>query len=346
MNRTLAEIAKLTSSTLIGDPNHRITGVEELQLAGQQQLSFLDNLRYKRQLLGSKAGAVFLHPKHLPEDHKGNFLLHEKPSLAFQIAMELYILPAESGFAGIHPTCVIHPTAKLHPSVTMGPCCVIDRDVMIGKNTRLGPHVTIGPETVIGEESTLYAHVTIRERCSIANRVIIQPGAIIGSCGFGYHTDEKGVHHNLKQLGRVVIEDDVGIGANTTIDRARFKETLIRRGTKIDNLVQIAHGVELGEDNMIVSQVGIAGSTKTGKSVVMGGQVGVAGHIEIAPYTVLTARCAVSKSLDQPGVYYGAPAMEDKEFKRHFLALRQVEKVVARFKELEKKFAHLIDDEV
>jgi len=162
-----------------------------------------------------------------------------------------------------------------------------------------------------------------------------QPGAVIGSCGFGYFTDEKGRHHLLEQRGNVVIEDDVEIGANTTIDRARFKTTRIGRGSKIDNLVQIAHQVSIGEDNLIVSQVGIAGSTKTGKNVVIGGQAGIVGHIHLADYVMLAARSGVSKSIPKGGIYGGAPAVPIKEFTEQTILIKNIKKIVARLKKIE-----------
>jgi UDP-3-O-[3-hydroxymyristoyl] glucosamine N-acyltransferase len=336
----LSELSYLTGATLIGDPNHAITGVENLETASPQEAAFLENPRYEKQLESSQAGVILIHPtvKTLPGK---NYLTTPNPSLAFQKIIELFLQVPRSGFEGIHPTAVIHPEATLGEGVTIAPHAVIDRGVSIGARTTIGPGTFIGAETRIGSDCFFYANVTIRENCEIGNRVIIQPGGVIGSCGFGYFTDAKGKHTPLKQLGKVIIEDDVEIGANTTIDRARFKTTRIRRGTKIDNLVQIAHQVELGEDNLIVSQVGIAGSTKTGRNVVMGGQVGVAGHITIADGVMLAARAAVSKSLLEPGPYSGAPAAPIKEFNAQFVQLRMVGKFIQRLKDLEVKVSSL-----
>lgn len=329
---TLKQLADLTGSQLNGDPDRIITGVEYLDSAGSEHAAFVENKRYVRKSASSKAGVIFTN---IPLDR--DYLLHPQPSLAFQKAVEYFIKEASSSFSNIHPTALIDSSVRLGKNVTIGPYVVVDRGCTIGDNTLLEAHVTVGPETEIGADCHFYAKVTIRERCVIKNRVIIQPGAVVGSCGFGYITDERGYHVKLKQLGIVVIEDDVEIGANSTIDRARFKETRIRRGTKIDNLVQIAHQVELGEDNIIVSQVGIAGSTKTGHHVVIGGQSGVAGHIEITDQVQIAACSAVSKTLTESGTYYGAPAMIDHEFKEHFMALRGLKKLNKRVKELEEK---------
>ena len=328
---TLQQLADLTGAELKGDPNHTITGVEDLECAGSEHAAFVENKRYARKSASSKAGVIFTNIP-LDRDH----LLHPLPSAAFQKAVEYFCDEALSLFSNIHPTALIDDV-QIGNNVTIGPYTVIDRGSIIGDNTIIGPHVTIGPETTIGSDCYIHAQVTIRERCTIKERVIIQPGAVIGSCGFGYVTDAEGHHQKLKQLGTVVLEEDVEIGANATIDRARFKETRVKRGTKIDNLVQIAHQVELGEDNIIVSQVGIAGSTKTGHHVVIGGQAGVAGHIEITDLVQVAACSAVSKTLKESGTYYGTPAMIDHEFKGHFMALRGLKRLVKRVKTLEEK---------
>jgi len=337
---TLRELANRTHSELIGNPDQVITGVENLDAASSCEAAFLDNPLYANQLVNSNAGVIIVSPK-MTLSQNQNYLIHKNPSLAFQTLIELFIHPISSGFENIHPSAVIHKSATLGENVVISPHVVIDKEACIGANTFIGPGVTIGPRVTIGANCHLHAHVVIRERCSLGKRVVIQPGAVIGSCGFGYFTDSKGKHCSLRHLGTVKIEDDVEIGANTTIDRARFKETVIKQGTKIDNLVQIAHQVELGEDNLIVSQVGIAGSTKTGRNVVMGGQVGVAGHISIADGVMLAARAAVSKSLLEPGAYSGMPAAPVKEFNLQFVQMRSVGKFIKRLKSLESRVEEL-----
>lgn len=336
----LSELASLIEASLVGDPDHAITGVENLETASSHEAAFLENPRYEKQMEGSGAGVILIHPTIKPLPGK-NYLLTHNPSLAFQKLIELFILPAATGFEGIHPSAVIHPETEIGEGVTVAPHAVIDRGVKIGPHTAIGAGVFIGAETRIGANCRVHPRVTIRENCTVGDRVVIQSGAVIGSCGFGYFTDNRGKHTPLNQLGTVVIEDDVEIGANTTIDRARFKKTVVRRGSKIDNLVQIAHQVEIGEDNLIVSQVGIAGSTKTGRNVVMGGQVGVAGHLTITDGVMLAARAGVSKSLLQPGPYSGAPAAPLKEFHAQFVQLRSFGRFVQRLKELEAKVADL-----
>ena len=206
---------------------------------------------------------------------------------------------------------------------------------MIGNNTVIGSHAIISAGVKIGKECHIHPHVTIREGSELGDRVVIQPGAVIGSCGFGYSTDAQGKHQKQEQMGIVVLEDDVEIGANTTIDRARFKETRICRGTKVDNLVQIAHNVVLGAHNLIVSQTGISGSVKTGKYVVMAGQTGTVGHIEVADGAMFAARSGIKKSIKVSGKYGGNPAIPLAEHQRDQVYLKNIQKMAAKLRELE-----------
>lgn len=342
---TLGELAAYTDSKLIGDAQHRISNVADLDSATASDASFLTQsqhdqaVRYEKAMLSSKAGVVFIGSNVTPLPGR-NFLIAQNPSEAFQKTLEGlfgHYLTETSGFTGIHPSAVIHPTAKLGQRVNVGPHAVIDRDVTVGDDTTIGPQCYIGYEATIGSRTHLHAHVTVRERCHIGNRVILQPGTVIGACGFGFLTDAKGKHSKLNQVGNVVIEDDVEIGANTTIDRSRFQSTTIARGTKIDNLVQIGHGVRVGPDNLIVAQTGIAGSTHTGANVVIAGQVAVAGHITIADRTMIAGKSGVSKSIDKPGKYGGIPVMPIEEYNRNAVYLRNIQKYIKKIQEIEKR---------
>ncbi len=339
---SLRELAELTESEWVGDPDFQVSGVADLQNAGSHEVAFLENPRYERLHSNSRAGVILMQPS-IEKRENRNYLLQETPSLAFQKVIEHFIAAPQSGFSGIHPSAVIHETVKLGDSVTVGPHAVIDRNAEIGDSTHIGAGVSIGAEVEIGSNCFLHPKVVIREACTIGKRVVLQPGAVIGSCGFGYYTDSKGVHHPLKQLGRVILEDDVEVGANTTIDRARFGVTRVQRGTKIDNLVQIAHQVDLGEHNLIVSQVGISGSTTTGRSVIMGGQVGVVGHIAITDGVILAARAGVSKPIKVPGIYSGAPAEPIKKAHEMLAQLRSMSRYIKKIKALEKKYPDLLD---
>ncbi len=342
MQKSIQELAELTASELIGAPDHLISGVEDLESAGCSDASFLSNPRYRSFLETTKAGVVCIDP--MTDRVQGkNYLISSDPSKTFQKLVELFEknrFPS-SGFTAIHPTAVIHPSASIASDVTIGPYAVIDAQCQIGRGSIIGPHVVLCAGVIVGEECHLYPHTTVREGCRLGRRVILQPGAVIGSCGFGYSTDAQGRHQKQEQLGIVVLEDDVEIGANTTIDRARFKETRISQGTKIDNLVQIAHNVCLGAHNLIVSQTGISGSVKTGKYVVMGGQTGTVGHIEISSGALFAARSGIKKSITSPGKFGGNPAIALSEHQRDQVHLKNIRKLAVQVRQLEEEIAKL-----
>lgn len=345
---TLSELAHFTGSKLAGDPHHRIINVADLSSAGPEDASFLNKLnygqtsRYEQAMRGSSAGVIFVHPD-IPLMEGRNYLLNEDPSRAFQKTLELLNPHAAelSGFIGIHPTAIVHPSSVIGMHVHIGPHSVIDKDAVIGDHTHIGAQCFVGPRVHLGNHCLLHPRVTIREGCIIGNRVIMQPGSVIGSCGFGYTTDKHGHHTKLNQIGIVIIEDDVEIGANTTIDRGRFrsKSTIIGKGSKIDNLVQIGHGTSIGPDNMIVAQVGIAGSVETGQHVVMAGQSGVAGHIKLGAGVILTARTGVTKSLPQAGKYGGNPAIPLAEYNRMCVHFRKLSEHIDKLKESERRIS-------
>lgn len=340
---TLRELAKLTNSQLVGNESHMICGVADLESAGSQDVSFLANPRYTDAMRRSGAGVIFV-LKEAPMEEGRNYLINSDPSRAFQQVLENFYAERlmTTGFKGIHPTAVVHETAKISANVQLGPHCVIDAYTTVGEGASVGAGASIGPFCIIGDQCQIHANVTIRERVQIGNRTVIQPGAVIGSCGFGLTTDATGKHEKLTQVGTVIIENDVEIGANTAIDRARFKETRIGAGCKIDNLVQIAHGVTMGSHCIIVSQCGIAGSTTIGRGVIMGGQVGIVGHIKIADRTILAARSAVSKSITKPGESLGGvPAIPMMEFHKNLIHNRNLDSYVSEIKSLKKRVEKL-----
>ena len=337
---SLSQLAEHTGSELVGNPEVSITNIDTLEGACETDASFLANPRYEEAMKQSNAGVICVDTKTELVPGK-NYLVSSDPSRAFQMIAELLLSEATTGFTDIHPSAVIHKSVVIDEGVTVGPNVVIDQHVVIGSGTTICAGASIGPGTTIGKSCTIHANVTIREGCELGNRVVLQPGVVIGSCGFGFTTDAEGRHRKLQQLGNVVIEDDVEIGANTTIDRARFKSTRIKRGTIIDNLVQIAHNVEVGEDNIIVSQTGIAGSSKTGKHVVLGGQAGVVGHVTIGDGVQIATRGGVSKSITKPGPYRGSPVMPLTAYNKHQVYLRKIAAYVKRIEELEKKLSSL-----
>ncbi len=341
MTLNLSQLAKLTGADFHGNPDHLITSVADLESAIDTDVSFLANLRYTSLLKKTRAGVICVDRKTELIESK-NFLISDDPSRTFQqVAQTLLKDRKSTSFTGIHPTAVIHESAKIGKEVTIGPYVVIDQEVTIGDRTTIGPFVSIGPGVEIGEDCFFYAHSVVREYCTLGDRVTLQPGAVIGSCGFGYTTNEQGHHTKLEQIGIVILEDDVEIGANTTIDRARFKTTCISEGTKIDNLVQIAHNVELGPHNILASQTGIAGSTKTGRNVMMGGQVGIVGHLEIPDFTMIATRGGVGKTIKKNGRYAGSPVVTLAEHNRTQVHLRKIETYVKRIQALEQKLQEL-----
>lgn len=331
---TSQQLAELSGTTLVGDPSLVITDVSDIEVAESHHVTFLSNALYSKSLSSTKAGVIFIDSKTTPPPGK-TCLIAKNPSIAFQKAINFFRGGTpKTGFTGIHPTAVLHPSAKIAADVTIGPLCVIDEGVEIGTATTIGAGTIIGPYSKIGNECTIHSRVVIREGCFIGNRVVLQPGAVIGSCGFGFTLNERGEHEKLEQLGNVVIEDNVEIGANCAIDRGRFSSTKIRKGSKIDNLVQIAHAVEVGEHNIIVAQTGIAGSTKLGRYVVIGGQCAIAGHLQLEDKVMIAACSGVSKSL-KTGTYNGIPAIPIEEYNKNAVLLRNIGKLVERVKKLE-----------
>jgi UDP-3-O-[3-hydroxymyristoyl] glucosamine N-acyltransferase len=338
---TLLQLAELTNSKLVGNPGFLISGVADLDSAASHEASFLANPRYEQAMLQSQAGVVFIDEKtQLPPNR--NFLISENPSRAFQMAVEAFYGDSskKSGFTGIHSSAVIHPTAKLGENVNIGPHVVIDEYAVIGEQSSIGAGSYIGAHSSLGTHCLIHPNVTIRENCKLGNRVLIQSGAVIGSCGFGFTTDQRGQHTRLAHVGCVIIEDDVEIGGNTVIEKARFQKTEIRQGTKISNLVIIGHNVQIGKHTLIIGQTGVAGSTKIGNHVLLAAQVGVAGHIEIADGTKVAACAGVSKSLPK-GDYSGVPAVPIQTYSQRAVLLRNITTHVQNIKELQKKVAEL-----
>jgi UDP-3-O-[3-hydroxymyristoyl] glucosamine N-acyltransferase len=316
------------------DGELEINGVASLLEARSGDVTFYGNPRYLSQLHASRASAVIV-PRGFEEKIEPVLLKVDNPSAAFALAVATFA-PAEFQVApGIHASAVVASTAVLGQGVSIGPLAVVEDDVAIGAGTKIGGGCYLGREASLGEGCTIHPNVTIRERCTLGDRVIVQPGAVIGSCGFGYELQD-GKHVKIPQTGIVEIGNDVEIGANTTIDRARFGRTVIGEGSKIDNLVQIAHNVQIGSHTIICAQVGIAGSTRIGSYVTLAGQVGLAGHIEIGDKAIIGAQSGLSKNVPAGDMVIGAPAKPMKEWKQNNFYISQLGKLYERVKELEK----------
>ncbi len=339
---TLQELANQTNSQLLGSPEIVVTNAAPLEAATPNDATFFIPSRSQPTLQQVHAGVTFIHPD-TPRPAGPNYLLHTDPTTAFDqwVCLVAASREPQSGFQGIHPSAVIHTTAKLAAGVQVAPHAVIDQYAVIGPGTRIGPGAIIGPRTFIGADCHIHARVVLEANSRLGNRVIVHAGAVIGSCGYGLRQTPEGKHQRLHHIGNVELEDDVEIGANTTVDRARLASTIIGRGTKIDNLVQIAHNVKLGKHNLIVAQTGIAGSASTGDYVVLAGQVGVNGHIHITSRVVVAACSGVMSSIDKPGKYAGIPAFPAQEHHRQLVHLKNLKQYVQQVKQLQKEVVAL-----
>ncbi len=340
MNLSLDGILGLTGGKLLNTtPEMEISGVATLAEAAPGDVSFLGNEKYFKDFLATKASVVLV-PPGLPEYPENvAFIEVENPSLAFNALVEHFMKAANDFAPGIAPSAVVDPTAELDPTqVRVCAGAVIEAGAVIGNGSDIGPGCVIGKGATLGENCKLYANVVVRERCIIGNHVVLQPGVVIGSDGFGFLLNkETGRYETVDQVGIVVIEDHVDVGANTTIDRARFGRTVIGEGTKIDNLVQIGHNVVVGKHTVIVSQSGIAGSTMIGDYVTVAAQCGIAGHLTVGDKAVMAARTGVMSSLEGGQIYWGAPAAPFSEARRQFAAIRKLPEAFKELRELKKK---------
>ncbi len=340
--RFLAEIFPETE--LIGSQNLVIESISPIEEAQAGSISFIANPKYEKFLSQTKASALIVSKKldthQAPQELA--LLKVDDPYSAFVFVLERFSPPRDLAPQGIHPTAVIASSATVHPTARIGAYCVIGENVQIGANTILYPHTTILDGTVIGDACILYPQVTIYHDCQIGHRTIIHAGAVIGADGFGFAPQKDSSFKKIPQIGRVVIEDDVEIGANTCIDRATLGETIIRKGAKLDNLVQVGHNCSVGTNTVIASQAGLSGSTKIGNSCMIGGQVGFVGHLEVADRVTLGGQSGVTKSLTKPGEFLrGSPAKPIREQLRQEAMLGKLEEMMRRIKELEKQLAEL-----
>jgi UDP-3-O-[3-hydroxymyristoyl] glucosamine N-acyltransferase len=329
----LGDLAARLGCDLRGDADIEIARVAPIESAGAGDLTFVGNPRYARYLKDSKAAAVIVTPE--VSDLPVATLRTKDPHLAFAKAIELFYVPIAPA-AGVHPTAIIAGTATIGANASIGPYAVVGEGARIGADARLAAHVVIYPEVTIGDRFIAHAHVTIRERVQVGHDVIVHAGAVIGSDGFGYALDADGSIRKIVQAGDVRVEDGVEIGANATIDRAAVGSTIVRRGAKIDNLVMIAHGCEVGEGSMLAGQVGLAGSTRLGRFVRMGGQAGASGHLTIGDGAQIGAQCGLTGSVDPQAIVTGTPAVEIHAYRRFTAAWKRLPDLLRRVRRLEK----------
>ncbi len=337
---TIKEIAELTGAAITGDPEYEISGVAKIEEANAGDLTFLYLPQYQKYFSSTRASAIFVKPGFEKIRNDIIYLEVADPNKAFLKVIIKYFSP-EFPLAGIDSSAYIAPTASVAKSAAIGKNVVISEGCKIGERTKIFHNTVLSPNVEIGDDCLIFQNVSIRENCRIGNRVILHPGVVIGSDGFGFLPDNTGSYIKIPQIGNVVIEDDVEIGANTAIDRAALGSTIIRRGVKLDNLIQIAHGVSIGSDTVISAQSGISGSTKIGSNCIIAGQVGTVGHIEITDKVIIGAQSGISKSITAPGTYFGYPAKEHKEALRIEGHIRNLAEYAKRIKELEKKVEEL-----
>ncbi|HTS80648.1 MAG TPA: UDP-3-O-(3-hydroxymyristoyl)glucosamine N-acyltransferase [Myxococcaceae bacterium] len=341
MERSLTELAAEVGGTVEGDGRLRIVGLASLEEAGPGQLSFYGNPRYRKELGTTRASAVLLPPGEAVTRTDVAWVRVASPHLAWARLLALFH-PGPRPVAGIHPRAEVHPSARVDPSATVMALAVVDASAVVGPRSVLWPGSYVGEGTQLGEDCVLQPGAVVREKCTLGDRVLLQPGAVVGSDGFGFAFDSTGLAHvKVPQVGTVRIEDDVEVGAGSCIDRATTGETVIGRGTKIDNLVQIAHNVRVGPLSIVCAQVGISGSTEVGEGVVLAGQVGIVGHVHIGDGARIAAQSGVPHDVPAGQTFSGYPAVERSLWLRQSAALKQLPELLREIRQLRARVAAL-----
>ena len=333
----LRDLAATLGCEVRGDGGVEVLRVAGIDDAGPGDLTFVSNPRYAAHLATTKATAAIVSPgvtTSLPS------LLTTNPYLAFARAVAV-LHPAPRPAPGVDPSAAVHPSALLGEAVHVGAMAVVGPRVRIGARTVIHPHVVLYSGVEVGDDCLLHSGVQVREDCRIGNRVVVQNGAVIGSDGFGFAKDEEGRYEKIPQVGIVVVEDDVEIGALTAVDRAALAETRIGRGTKLDNLVQIGHSVTIGRDTVLAGQVGVAGSARIGSKVTLAGQVGVAGHLKIGDGAIATAQTGIPNDVAAGAVVSGYPAIENRAWLKSSAVFARLPDLQKRLRELERRVADL-----
>lgn len=333
MKMTLGEIAAFLGGAVVGAEDVLISDIRSIEEAGDGDITFVANKKYLKQLQGTRASAVIVSPQVTAEGK--NLVVVDDPYSAFGKLLGLFY-PLDHGRSGVAADAYIEDGAEVSPEATIFPRAFISRGARVGRGAVIYPGVFIGNNVSIGEDSVLYANVSVYHSCVIGSRVTLHSGVIVGADGFGFSSPGAG-NHKVPQVGFVQIDDDVEIGANTTIDRATLGKTWIQRNVKIDNLVQIAHNVVIGENSVIVAQVGISGSTKVGRGVMIGGQTGIVGHISIGDHVMIAASSKIHKSIKSGEIVGGAPQMPYKEWLEVEACRSKLPRMRATLQELVKK---------
>ena len=334
----LSDLAARLGCELRGDGSVEITGVAGMEHAGATEITSLHNSKYAPKAKHTRAAAILV--RTFLEDIRPAQLISKNPYLDFARALEMFYQPPKPAL-GIHPLAYVAPTARIGENASIGPFAVVGEHVAIGRDAVLHPHVVIYEGATIGDSFLAHSHVTVREHCRIGNRVILQNNVVIGGDGYGFAKQADGRHYKIVQSGIAVIEDDVEIQTLTSIDRASTGETRVKRGAKIDSLVQVGHGCVVGEDNIICSQTGLAGSSILEKNVLLAGQVGISGHLTIHDNAVIYAQSGIGGDVDAGAVMSGSPAFEAREWLRAITAFPKLPVLLRTMRQLEKRVAEL-----
>jgi len=334
---SLSELAAKLNCRLVGDGAAAITGVAGMEQASSSQLTFLANPKYAHKVKDTRAGAILVaeHIATLPIPQ----LISTNPYLDFARALAMFYQPPRPK-PGIHLSASVADSARIGENASIGAFAVVGENVVIGKNAVLHPHVVIYDGADIGDDFLAHSHAVVREHCRVGHRVTLQNGVVVGGDGFGFAKRADGTHEKIVQSGVTVVEDDVEIQSLTSVDRATVGETRVRRGAKIDSLVQIGHACVVGEDDIVCAQTGLAGSTILGKGVLLAGQVGVSGHLTIHDNAVVYAQSGIGHDVPAGSVMSGSPAFDAREWLRAITALQKLPEMLRRVRQLEKHFPH------
>jgi UDP-3-O-[3-hydroxymyristoyl] glucosamine N-acyltransferase len=336
MGFKLAEAADSIGGKIIGDKTLVIKNLARIEEAKEGDLTFLYLPAYQKYFKATKASAILVKTGFEKTRNDITYIEVEDPSQAFSRLVVRYFSP-EFFLSGIDKSASIHPSAEIGKNAAIGKNVVISSGCKVGENTKIFHNTVLLENVEIGSNTVLFQNVSIRENCKIGSNNIIHPNTVVGSDGFGFFRDSQGVYQKIPQIGNVILQDKVELGSNVSIDRAALGSTVIGKGVKIDNLVQIAHNVTIGENTVISSQTGISGSTKIGKGCIIAGQVGIVGHIEVTDNVVVLAKSGISKNITKPGYYYGVPVKELKVSRKLEAHVRSLPDYVDKIKELERQ---------
>ena len=338
MEFSAQQIAMLLGGKITGDGNRKVSDVGSIESAKEGQLTFLCDAKYLPYLSSTGASVVLMTDSIAFEGETNATLIRvENARAAMGQLLALVAKAMNPAKQGVEQPSYVSEGVAVPEDAYIGAFAYVGKNVQLGKGVQIYPHVYIGDNVRIGDNTILYSGVKVYYNCVVGNDCILHAGVVVGSDGFGFEPDAKGVNQKLPQIGNVIIEDDVEIGANTTVDRAMMGSTIIRRNAKIDNLVQVAHNVEVGESTFLCSQVGIAGSSKIGAHCILAGQVGVAGHLEIADNCVFGAQSGIPSSVRKAGMYQGSPIIDAMNWRRSVVGFKQLPDLMKKLQELEKK---------